>query len=108
MRVLVLLALLAGPAGAEAVKLDGAGVTKALVGVTLIYDDGTTQSFALDGGTVFDGGKGASNGRWRVAGDQYCSAWPPSESWACYDVTMEGGAVSFVAADGSASVGRVK
>ena len=65
MRVLVLLALLAGPAGAEAVKLDGAGVTKALVGVTLIYDDGTTQSFALDGGTVFDGGKGASNGRWR-------------------------------------------
>ena len=110
MRVLAvgLMALLAGPVAAEAVKLDGAGITKALVGVALVYDDGTSQSFAGDGGTVFDGGNGASNGRWRVSGDQYCSEWPPSDSWACYDVTVDGRVIAFVAADGSASVGRVK
>ena len=103
-----MLALLAGPVEAEGVKLDGAGISKALVGVALVYDDGTSQSFAGDGGTVFEGGRGSSNGRWRVTGDQYCSVWPPSDSWACYDVTVDGGAIAFVSADGSASVGRVK
>jgi len=106
MRILAvgLMALLAGPVAAEAVKLDGAGISKALV----VYDDGTSQSFAGDGGTVFDGGNGPSNGRWRVTGDQYCSQWPPSDSWACYGVTLDGRAISFVAADGRASVGLVK
>ena len=108
MRVWMMLALLAGPVAAEAVTLDGAGISRALAGVTLAYDDGTRQSFAADGGTTFDGGGGPSNGRWRVSGDQYFSVWPPSDSWACYDVTAEGGAISFVSADGSASVGRVQ
>ena len=108
MRVLVILALLAGPVAAEAVKLDGAAISKALVGVKLVFDDGTSQSFAGDGGTTFDGGNGPSNGRWRVTGNQYCSTWPPSDSWACYDVTVDGEAISFVSGDGSASVGRVK
>ena len=67
--VAVMLALLAGPAEAEGVKLDGAGISKALVGVALVYDDGTSQSFAGDGGTVFEGGRGSSNGRWRVTGN---------------------------------------
>ena len=31
-------------------------------------------------------GNQGSFGRWKVVNDQYCSQWPPNESWSCYDV----------------------
>ena len=32
---------------------------------------------------------GPSLGRWRVQGDQYCSLWPPSGTWACYNMSWD-------------------
>ena len=105
MRILWAMVLIAGPAFADG-KLDGAAITLALTGKTLSYDDGTRQIFKPDGGTIFDNGQ-QSLGHWAVRGDQYCSVWPPSDHWACYDVTMAAAAISFVAADGKATVGHV-
>ncbi len=101
------LALVAGPVWAQDAKLDGAAITTALSGKTIRYDDGTQQVFKAGGQTIFDNGR-QSLGQWTVRGDQYCSVWPPSDVWACYDVTAgSGGAVSFVAADGSTSPGHI-
>ena len=101
------LMLLAGPGmAADWTALDGTGVTAALAGKTLTYDDGTRQVFKADGATIYDNGQ-QSLGHWDVRGDQYCSVWPPSDHWACYGVEASGNAVRFVAGDGSVSVGKV-
>jgi hypothetical protein len=105
-RSLLALALVANLAAAEPLKLRGVTIVALLKGNTLVYEDGYKQSFEDEGATTFDGGKVPSKGRWRVTGDQYCSNWPPSDSWDCYDVTLWGGAISFIAADGSARIGR--
>ena len=106
MRWILVLALLAGPARADG-KLDAAGIGAALSGRVLAYDDGSTQSFRPDGETVYNNGQD-SIGHWNIEGDRYCSVWPPSDHWACYDVTVAGDAISFVAESGIASVGHVK
>ncbi len=108
MRWILGLALLASPVWAGG-KLDEAGITAALTARMLAYDDGTTQSFMPDGETVFaaKGGR-QSNGHWRVQAGRYCSVWPPSDHWACYDVMQEGTTVDFVADDGSISAGHLK
>ena len=101
------MAVVAGPVWAGDARLDAAGITAALTGKTLAYDDGTKQLFQADGQTIFDNGR-QSLGHWAVRGDQYCSVWPPGEHWACYDVTQNAdGVVRFVAGDGSASAGHV-
>ena len=106
-RWILALAMMAGPAWAEDAKLEGAAITAALAGKSVVYDDGTKQVFKAAGQTIFDNGR-QSLGQWAVRGDQYCSVWPPSDVWACYDVTSgAAGAVGFVAADGSTSVGHV-
>ena len=97
---------LAGPGWADG-KLDGKAIGAALTGKVLAYDDGSTQSFMADGETVYNKGSD-SIGHWQVEGDRYCSVWPPSDHWACYDVTAAGAAISFVADGGSASVGHLK
>ncbi|MEO6298065.1 MAG: hypothetical protein ABIV25_04190 [Paracoccaceae bacterium] len=102
---LLALAVAAGPAWADD-KLDAAAITATLTGKSVVYDDGTKQLFKPDGQTIFDNGR-QSMGQWAVREDQYCSVWPPSDVWACYDVmTGASGAVSFVAADGSATAGH--
>ena len=100
--------LFSGAAFAQVVPLDDAAITMVLSGQSLTYDDGTKQVFKADGQTIFDNGT-QSLGRWRVQGDRYCSLWPPSDRWACYDVTQsaDGLAISFVADDGSTSTGQV-
>ena len=105
-RWILALAVAAGPAWAGDAKLEGAAIAAALAGKSVVYDDGTRQVFKADGQTIFDNGR-QSLGQWTVRGDQYCSVWPPSDVWACYDVTTRAdGAVGFVAADGSASPGH--
>ncbi len=104
MRWILALAVMAGPAWA----LDDAGVMAALTGKVLAYADGTSQSFRTDGETVFFATDGKQSiGHWRVQGGQYCSVWPPSDHWACYEVKVAACKVDFVSADGSVSEGIV-
>lgn len=89
--------LMALPALADETRLDGAGITAALMDKTLVYDDGATQIFHADGTTTYENGK-PSIGRWALRGDRYCSVWPPSDLWACYDVlqSADGQSLTFV------------
>ena len=105
MRYLVLALLLAaGTARADA-TLDGAAITALLTGHVVAYEDGSKQTFKAGGETVYDNGR-LSSGQWQVRGDRYCSVWPPSDQWACYDVT-QGDRVGFVADDGSVTRGHL-
>ena len=101
MRWILALAMMAVPALAESPD-----VAAVLSGKVLSYADGTSQSFAADGETVFTATDGKQSiGHWRVQAGQFCSVWPPSDHWACYDVKTSGREVDFVAADESVSVG---
>ncbi len=101
------LALMALPVLADDMALDGAGIAAALADKTLIYDDGSSQNFQADGATTYESGK-PSLGHWALRGDRYCSVWPPSDYWACYDVVQsaDGQSLTFVADDGSRTTGH--
>jgi hypothetical protein len=73
------------------VRLDDDGIRAALAGRTLVYEGGSTQSFAAGGSTTYDG----TSGSWQVEGGRYCSVWPPSDRWACYDVSRDGARIRF-------------
>ena len=111
MKVLICALVLAGGMAHADAQLDGAAITALLTGHTVEYDDGSAQVFKAGGDTVFDTSKDAggrsSTGRWQVKGDRYCSVWPPSDVWACYDVRQGADSVAFVADDGSATLGRL-
>jgi hypothetical protein len=95
--------LLATPAWAEDWQpLDGPAIRAALESRSLIYDDGTTQDFRPDGRTLYGTD---SWGTWRVEGNRYCSAWPPSDAWSCYDMAQDGLRLKFISGDGSESIG---
>ena len=103
--LVMLMAVWPGMALAEDwVRLTGPQITEALTARVLSYADGTTQEFKAGGQTM----AGSGEGRWRVEGDRYCSVWPPSESWACYDVdrAARGLDVRFTDDAGSVTVGR--
>jgi hypothetical protein len=54
---------------------------------TLDYPaSGARQTFQASGRTLYIHGGHESWGRWRVEADAYCSSWPPSSLWACYDM----------------------
>ncbi|WP_342075364.1 hypothetical protein [Yoonia sp. SS1-5] len=84
---------------------DGPAISAALRDQSLIYDN-ATQSFFASGRTVYDAGE-ASWGYWAVRGDQYCSQWPPSDGWDCYDVMVKPGKIRFIGVDGSMTDGMV-
>jgi hypothetical protein len=67
---------------------------------------GARQTFDADGATFYEDGR-PSYGRWRVLGDQYCSQWPPSDLWSCYDVTVNGTGIRFIASDQSVTEGTL-
>lgn len=108
MRSLVVLSLTAAlltcsSALAEEKRLAGAEVKTLLAGHSVAgVDDGGpwTQDFAADGGTVHKQGAGQSTGIWDVRGDQYCSRWPPGDSWTCYDMARDGQDIVFIAKSG--------
>ena len=105
--VIAALILMAPPLCAEDVRLDGPAITLALADRALIYDDGATQVFRAGGETIYDSGS-PSTGRWGVREDRYCSVWPPSDHWACYDLTRkaDGRTLTFVADDSSTTSGH--
>jgi hypothetical protein len=107
MRFAVILAVLL-PTAALAddwVPLDGTAITETLTDQRLKYT-AARQHFGADGQTLYDAGR-PSWGSWAVRGDQYCSVWPPSDLWTCYDVQQNDDMIRFVASDGSFSDGTL-
>ncbi|MGL5010350.1 MAG: hypothetical protein ACRC6I_10740 [Paracoccaceae bacterium] len=103
---LVLLMFAASPALADDwATLKGNAITSALTDRLLTYADGARQQFNAGGTTLYEN-PAPSTGQWRVEGDRYCSQWPPSDRWTCYDVAANGLDLRFVADDGSITEGR--
>ncbi|MEM8539063.1 MAG: hypothetical protein AAGF56_14530 [Pseudomonadota bacterium] len=95
-RFALILLLWPGILAAEEFRvLTGDEILTALSERKLDYGDGITQTFAESMLTQYFSGR-PSAGRWAVRGDQYCSIWPPSETWACYDVLQSGSTIRFV------------
>ena len=57
------------------------------------------QTFRKNGTTTYSQVAGRpsppSDGLWRISNGQYCSQWPPSSHWECYDVTINGNEIVF-------------
>jgi hypothetical protein len=69
------------------VPLSGAEIRRALSDRTLDYPaSGARQTFHASGRTLYVHGGRESWGTWRIEADAYCSRWPPSDLWACYDM----------------------
>ncbi|WP_299076195.1 hypothetical protein [uncultured Ruegeria sp.] len=76
-------------------KLSGDEILAALSGHKLTYGEGIWQTFDDTMLTQYYSGR-PSSGRWAVREDRYCSLWPPSDLWACYDVQKSGDTIRFV------------
>ena len=95
-RFALILALWPGCLAAEEFKtLSGDEILAALSDRKLDYGGGVWQQFDSSMLTQYFSGR-PSAGRWAVQGDQYCSLWPPSDLWACYDVLQKGDTIRFV------------
>jgi len=86
--------------------LGGAEIRAALDGTSLDYGN-ASQTFRADGGTSYFAGR-PSEGRWDVRGDLYCSVWPPSETWVCYEVYEKPGMIRFVGQSGDPTDGAIQ
>lgn len=69
-------------------KMNGAELKQFLPSIKA-SGDSSSQTFSEKGLTtyVFDGR--ASEGRWMIQSDQYCSSWPPNDVIECYDVLVD-------------------
>lgn len=65
-------------------KLDGLEINQALKSQTFDFGMGK-QDFLPDGRTSYQEQE-KSWGRWKIKNGQYCSLWPPSDVWVCYDL----------------------
>jgi hypothetical protein len=96
--------LLNGSAGMAAeAKLSGAEILSLLSDQTLAGAEAGSkieQIFQKGGLTLYTDNGAQSQGEWKVEEDQYCSVWPPSTFWACYDVLRDGARVTFVSRGG--------
>ena len=103
--------LMTGKAQADGAKLTGAEITSTLSEKETVGTDNgkaSSQIFRVGGATFYSVGDNQTTGNWKVEGDKYCSVWPPSENWVCYDVFREGSSVTFVSPSGKASSYRLK
>lgn len=100
----------AGPSLAGDARLRHADILALLTGASV---ESTTwsQTFEKGGATIYVSGDNRSTGRWDVQGDQYCSEWPPSDRWSCYDISAEntGGVttITWIGGDGSRETARL-
>ena len=105
MRRLIAILLFLTPALAAERPLTGAEITALLADRTVAGTDQNgkpwTQVFQKGGLTIYSQGTAVSTGYWRVTGDQYCSQWPPNETWSCYGMTGEGDHATFVSSSGA-------
>jgi hypothetical protein len=88
------------------VPLNGPQITEALTDRVLDYGH-QWQDFRSSGRTLYFSGR-ESWGYWEVRGDQYCSMWPPSDLWACYDMARKDEQLRFIDAAGNTSEARYK
>ena len=105
----IALFLMIWPVAAAAVQWElpeGQALHNALAGLTLRYPGGEVQEFYPSGKTLYNAGQD-SWGNWRIEGDQYCSQWPPSDLWTCYDVWVDDNLIRFIDANGEFSDGYV-
>ncbi len=92
--------LWAGAATAEGwVPLNGEQIRAALTDRKFVYPADEIQEFYASGRTLYVTAR-PSWGYWEVRSDQYCSLWPPSDLWACYDVAQKGEAIRFIGSGG--------
>jgi hypothetical protein len=110
--LIVVLLAICPPVAADESAMTGAEITTTLTDHTLqgTRDDGKswTQVFQKSGVTFYSVGSAQSQGAWEVRGDQYCSQWPPNESWACYAMTRDGQTYTFVSASGTRTSGSIE
>ena len=74
--------------------MTGDDMRAALIGRMLSYGN-SWQAFRASGRTLYSTGAD-SWGYWRVQNDAYCSQWPPSDLWACYNMDRQGDTLRFV------------
>lgn len=87
------------------VKLTNEGdINIALSGKIVRFDDYSFQVFGKNGKTRYFTER-VSDGLWEVRAGQYCSTWPPSVNWTCYDFSLKGERMRFALADGTFSEG---
>jgi hypothetical protein len=71
---------------------------------SILYSKDNTQEieqiFQKSGVTFYSMGSSQSQGNWKIENDQYCSVWPPNQTWACYDLVRDGDKVTFIAKSG--------
>lgn len=104
-RFALILALWPGLTAAEEFRpLTGDQISSALTGQKLDYGKGIWQTFDASMSTQYFSGR-LSAGRWAVRGDQYCSQWPPSDLWACYDGQQSGDTIRFIDDNGGTTDG---
>lgn len=91
--------------------LNGKQIHAVLAGSSMVFpeEDGATQDFESDGSTVWVHGA-PTFGKWKVSDTQYCSVWPPSTAWVCYNVSInaERSTVRFIGESGKIYEGIFK
>ena len=109
MRALAFAGIFAGSAAAAqdfAPVAEDAAITALLAGQVVVFDAYTYQSFGADGRTQFVTERMA-DGLWEARDGRYCSQWPPSERWDCYDLSVDGQDVRFTSDTGVTSAGVI-
>ena len=105
------LGTLTASASADARKLTGSEIAKLLVGTTLVAPtdkEPAAQTFEAGGLTVYQSGDTQKQGRWKVVGDKYCSAWDEKSEPKCADVFVDPPSVVFVGSDGTKNLWLIK
>ena len=83
-----MLSLLMSSAAAELKVLTGEEIEELLPQIVAVGDQ-TRQTFSAAGGTTYTDRGRDSFGTWRVQDAQYCSLWPPSADWSCFQVIYD-------------------
>ncbi|KIN64147.1 hypothetical protein Z946_3034 [Sulfitobacter noctilucicola] len=103
MILLVLPAFQATADGVQWTALDGPAIASALTDTIIDYED-KWQDFRASGRTLYFSGH-ESWGYWEVRQDRYCSMWPPSDLWTCYDIQQSGKRLRFIDNSGDMTEG---
>lgn len=106
MRFVAVMATLAGEAVAQEWEpiVDDKAIFEALADRTVTFDAYTFQTFGAAGETRFVTER-AADGVWVARDSQYCSQWPPSALWDCYDIEVRGEEIKFIGPNRAESIG---
>jgi len=91
---------------ADSQKLNATQIIELLSDKTIYGLPGAAPSeqiFQKAGATYFTENGNQSQGEWKLEGDKYCSVWPPSQNWVCYDMTRDGNTIGFISPSGKIS-----